>query len=870
MFEAPPLQRGSHDGDAGQSEPGVVIPGGEEEAERRETERFRDFLEATPDGIVVVDADGRIVAVNSQVEELFGYRRGELIGQPVEILVPEGRRPAHKLHREEFLGQPRKRLMGAGLELRGRRKGGVEFPVDISLAPLEQDGQRFVLAAVRNITERRRAEEKFRMLLESAPDATVIVGTDGRIVMINAQTERLFGYPRAELLGRSVDTLVPDRLRGQHAEHRSGYFSVPRVRPMGAGLDLFGLRRDGTEFPVEISLSPLETEEGTLVSASIRDVSERRQSQEALHRLAAIVESTEDAILAHTPDGMITDWNPAAEHVYGYGADDVVGLPLSVLVPPERTDEITTVLRQAERGERIQSFETPWVRKDGEVLDVSMTVSPMRDASGAVVGAATIARDITRHQRAQEDIRRLATIVESSGEAILTVTGDFRIATWNPAAEAMLGYPAADVAGRHLYLVIPASRRAELQAMAAEMSAGKRVAGRDTVWIRRDGTELAVSLTLSPIADTGGYVAIARDVTERREVEEALRESEDRFRRVFEEGPMGICMVDLDGQVLRANTAFCDMVGYGEEEVTGRSVADFTHPEDVLLDASLIGRGLASDLHGFEIEKRFVRKDGETLWVRVRQSVVRADDGRALYGLKMVEDITETRQVEEAQRELDAHKDSFLRIVSHDLQHPLLAIGELARFVADSSGSLLPDEQREALARIAASANGLQRMVSTFLDVDRLAHGAVQPHPRPTDLADLADRAVAALDTSRHPVVVKADPVVVSVDQDQLGRIIENLVGNVTRHTPAGTSAWIRLQAEAGVVNLTVDDAGPGIPDDLKESIFERFRTGGEGPVGTGIGLWIVARLAEIHGGRAWVEDRSGGGASFRVIISTG
>src|SRR5262249_27358144 len=271
-----------------------------------------------------------------------------------------------------------------------------------------RDAQGNVLGVIgisRDISERKRAEERFRLVVESAPSGMLMIDREGRIVLVNAQTETMFGYGRGELRGRPVELLMPARFRGEHPAYRDGFFANPTMRAMGGGRELYGRRRDGSEFPVEIGLTPIDMAEGLFVLSAIADITERKRAEETCVRLAAIVELSEDAIFSKDLDGIILTWNRAAEMMYGYAAAEVVGRPILLLVPPERADEVPAILEQLKRGERLENYETVQLRKDGTRIEVSLSISPMPDATGRVTGASVICRDITTRKQSE---RRLA------------------------------------------------------------------------------------------------------------------------------------------------------------------------------------------------------------------------------------------------------------------------------------------------------------------------------------------------------------------------------------------------------------------------------------------------------------------------------
>ncbi len=386
-----------------------------ERARRVAEERFARLRDSGIVGIVVGSLDGRILEVNRAFCDIVGHTSAELI------------EPAHRgaltpaewsIDDAAALSQLTSEGVAAPREKELLRKDGTRVPVLVGSAMLEgeRDGETarcvsFVLdlrgvrrmeVAVAHLREARASEAMFRHFIEGAPDAIVVTDRNGRLLLVNWQTERMFGYGRDELLGQPMEMLIPERARSRHHEHRARYVESPSPRAMGAGAELFGRRKDGSEFPVEISLSPLTTAHGIVVSAAVRDVTERRKAEQQRASLAAIVDSSGDAIVGESLEGIVTSWNDGARRILGYAAEEIVGRHVEVLVPVDRRAIELALARSRAEAEGASSFDTVRVHKDGSLVDLSVTYSPVRDPSGKLVGISQVGRDITARRAAEQ------------------------------------------------------------------------------------------------------------------------------------------------------------------------------------------------------------------------------------------------------------------------------------------------------------------------------------------------------------------------------------------------------------------------------------------------------------------------------------
>ncbi len=381
---------------------------------------------------------------------------------------------------------------------------------------------------VQDITERKKTEEKIQSLaniVESSNDAIITVSLDGIITNWNKGAEQIYGYSSEELIGKSVSIPAPDYLKDETKK------LIEKVK-LGEKIQHYEtsrLRKDNKLIYVSIVLSPVFDASGELVaiSAIVRDITERKNAEVKIQRLANIVESSNDAIITISLDGIITSWNKGAEQIYGYSSEEIIGKSISIPAPDNLKDETKKLIEKVKLGEKIQHYETSRLRKDNKLIYVSIVLSPVFDASGELVAISAIVRDITERKNAEVKIQRLANIVESSNDAIITISLDGIITSWNKGAEQIYGYSSEEIIGKSISIPAPDNLKDETKKLIEKVKLGENIQHYRTSRLRKDGKLIYVSIALSPVFDASGELvaisAIVRDITELKKADEILK-----------------------------------------------------------------------------------------------------------------------------------------------------------------------------------------------------------------------------------------------------------------------------------------------------------------------------------------------------------
>ena len=472
-------------------------------------------------------------------------------------------------------------------------------------------------------------------------------------------------------------------------------------------------------------------------------------------------------------------------------------------------------------------------------------------------------------RRATFEQSRLAAIVESSSDAIMSATPEGEGLTWNRAAERIYGYAAPEILGDRetATRVVPPERRDEMSALLARIRRGERVEGHETERVRKDGERFHASLTMSPMFGEGGEVigvsTITRDITPRVRAEQALRESEERYRQLFEHASDGVFIADLSGRFTDVNSAGCALLGYSRDEMLDRSVAEVIAPEDAQALAAVRERLVHGEVSVQEWQVR--RKDGALVPVVASAAPVRDESGKRLGAALFMQDIT-------ALKELERQREEWTSVVAHDLRQPLGVI----RFSADLlARSALPERDRKHLERVRSAAFRLDVMINDLLDASRLEADRLTLERAPEDLLVLVERILEHLApvTSGHPVSVTRRGAFrpVLVDPGRIEQVLGNLLSNAVKYGEPGADIDLALEDQGQAALVSVTNRGRGIAADEMGRLFNRFQRSStskpDGVTGIGLGLYICKGLVEAHGGRVGADSTPGELTRFHFTL---
>jgi len=695
-------------------------------------------------------------------------------------------------------------------------------------------------------------------IVESSDDAIIGKMLDGTITSWNRGAEQIYGYTSAEMLGKSISLLSPrdhddevleflDRIRqGRHVDH----YETVRVR------------KDGKRINVALTISPIKDQAGQIIGASsiARDITERKRIEEERLRLAAIVDSSDDAILGMALDGTVISWNRGAEKMLGFTGEEIIGRSIRLIYPPDRPDELPEIVAKMKRGERIDHYETERQRKDHTVIDVSLSVSPIRDSKGEVVGISKIARDISGQKRVAQYARSL---IEASLDPLVTISTEGKITDVNEATIRVTGVSREQLIGADFsnYFTEPKKAREGYEQVF------KRGYVTDyPLTIRSTSGKLTdVLYNASVYKDERGNVlgvfAAARDITTQKQASQYARS-------LIEASLDPLVTISAEGKITDVNEATIRVTDVPREQLIGADFsAYFTEPEKARQGyQEVFKKGFVTD-YPLTIRSTV----GKLTDVLYNASVYKDDKGNVLGVFAAARDYSRVKQTTQQLESTNTELEAFSYTISHDLRAPLRAIDGFAKILVEEHAKTLDGEGSRLLATIQTSAAKMGVMIDELLAFSRL--GREELRKQNVDMQKLAKDVFEELEPSYQGREVRcrisALPPATG-DSTLLRQVWRNLLSNAVKFTRLRPVAEIAVagEMEDGKIVYAITDNGAGFDPAHANKLFGVFQRLHSGEFeGTGCGLAVVRRIVERHGGKIWAEGKIGEGAVFRFTL---
>ncbi|WP_342646961.1 PAS domain S-box protein [Mucilaginibacter sp. CSA2-8R] len=643
--------------------------------------------------------------------------------------------------------------------------------------------------------------------------------------------------------------------------------------------------------------------------------------------LAAIVNNSSDAIISKTLDGIITSWNNAAHNLFGYTAEEAIGRHISILIPEARLHEEDTIIGSISQGKKIDHFETVRVTKGGKAVTISLSVSPVTDRYGKIIGASKIVRDITERNQAEERQAMLAAIVDTSDDTILSKTLQGVITSWNKAAEKMFGYTAEEAIGKHISMLIPTSRLQEEDYIISNIGQGNKVDHFETVRLTKEGKEIPISLSVSPVMNSDGRVIgaskIARDISLQKATEQALKSHTHRLEiinsvtKIISEG------LDLQKILQKVTDVTTELTGaefgaffYNTINESGDALMLYTlsgapkeafeqlgmprntvlfHPtfsghgivrvDDITLDArygqnhphngmpkghlpvksymavpvvSRLGSVIGSLFFGHSEVGRFTAEHEALVMPIAAQAAIGIDNAKLFEEVKILND----------------KKDEFIGLASHELKTPLTSI---IGYLQILNRQIKDEHTKKFMIKTLQQVKKLSGLVSDLLDVSKIEAGKLQLTKDNFDICQVVDDAIELIQHSNKTHTISFHPNIDNLqiygDPQRIEQVIINLLTNAIKYSPQDNRVEVGINHTANEVQISVKDFGMGIPAEKLQHVFSRFyRVEDLNPniSGLGIGLYISHEIVSRHNGKLWVDSTLGQGSTFWLSLPVG